>query len=136
MSIYADSIILNANVITMNPATPSATAVAVKDGRFLAVGHNGDVSEFEGNVTEVMDANGKTVLPGFIDAHTHVMSSGVRHVAQEDCDLRSIGEIQEGLKGPLRRYPRGQLGTWIQVRRHQDFRAALPPPPRPRRRHH
>ena len=99
MPIYADTIILNANIITMNPAAPAASAVAVRDGRFLAVGANGDILEFKGRATEVLEASGSTVLPGFIDAHTHVMSSGVRHVAQEDCDLRSIGEIQEALKG-------------------------------------
>ena len=110
MSIYADSVVYNANVITMNPAVPSASAVAVKDGRFMAVGMDRDILEFKGRATEVLDAGGKTVLPGFIDAHTHVMSSGVRHVAQEDCDLRSIGEIQEGLKGRAVDTP---AGGWV-----------------------
>ena len=44
MPLHADTIIHNANVITINPAAPAATAVAVKDGRFLAVGANEDVS--------------------------------------------------------------------------------------------
>ena len=110
MPIHADTIILNANVITMNPAAPSASAVAVKGGRFMAVGADRDILEFKGRATEVLDAGGKTVLSGFIDAHTHVMSSGVRHVAQEDCDLRSIGEIQEGLKGRAVDTP---AGGWV-----------------------
>ena len=110
MPIHADSVILNANVITMNPAAPECTAVAVKDGRFLAMGEWEDVTAFISPATETMDAGGKTVLPGFIDAHTHVMSSGIRHVAQEDCDLRSIGEIQEGLKGRAVDTPAGE---WV-----------------------
>ena len=61
------------------------------------------------------------MLPGFIDAHTHVMSSGVRHVAQEDCDLRSIGEIQEGLKGRAVDTPCRRVGAGLQVRRHEDL---------------
>ena len=110
MSIHADSVIYNANVITMNPAAPLASAVAVKDGRFLAMGEWEDVTAFISPSTETIDAEGSTVLPGFIDAHTHVMSSGVRHVAQEDCDLRSIGEIQEGLKGRAVDTPAGE---WV-----------------------
>ncbi len=97
-TIRADTIILNANVITMDPASPSAGAIAIKDGRFLAVGADEDLAPFRNSATEILDAEGGTVLPGFIDAHTHVMSSGLRHVAEEDCDLRSIGEIQEALK--------------------------------------
>ena len=64
MPIYADSVILNANVITMNPAAPLASAVAVKDGRFLAMGELEDVSPFIGPGTETIDAGGKTVLAG------------------------------------------------------------------------
>ena len=110
MSIQADTVIVNANVITMNPAAPEAGAIAIRGGRFLAVGNDGDMLQFRGSTTAVMDANGKTVLPGFIDAHTHVMSSGTRHVAQEDCDLRSIGEIQEALKG---RTLTTAAGEWV-----------------------
>ena len=56
MSIHADSVIYNANVITMNPAAPSASAVAVKDGRFLAMGEWEDVTAFIGPSTETIDA--------------------------------------------------------------------------------
>ena len=120
-SIQADAIILNANVITMNSAAPSADAIAIKDGRFLAVGADADVSPFKGSATEIMDVDGKTVLPGFIDAHTHVMSSGVRHVAEEDCDLRSIGEIQEALKGRTVDTPAGE---WVQGFKFDDTKTS------------
>ena len=98
MPLSADTIIHNANVMTMDPSLPRCGALAIKDGRFLAVGSDADVLGLGGSGAKVLDLQGKTVLPGFIDAHTHVMSSGTRHLVQEDCDLRSIGEIQEALK--------------------------------------
>ena len=107
---HAETIISNANILTIDPTQPRAQALAIRDGKFLAVGSNDDVSDLKGKGTTVLDLKGKTVLPGFIDAHTHVMSSGPRHVAQEDCDLRSIGEIQEALKGRARTTPAGQ---WV-----------------------
>lgn len=107
---HAETIISNANILTIDPTQPRAQALAIRDGKFLAVGSNDDVSDLKGKGTTILDLKGKTVLPGFIDAHTHVMSSGTRHVAQEDCDLRSIGEIQEALKGRARTTPAGQ---WV-----------------------
>ena len=110
MPLNADTIIYNANVLTMDPVLPRCQALAIKGGRFLAVGSNADVLGLGGNGARVLDLQGKTVLPGFIDAHTHVMSSGTRHVAQEDCDLRSVGEIQEALKLRARGTP---AGRWV-----------------------
>ncbi len=120
-TIRADTIILNANVITMNPAAPSAGAVAIKDGRFLAVGKDEDLAPLRDAATEILDAEGGTVLPGFIDAHTHVMSSGLRHVAEEDCDLRSIGEIQEALKVRTVTTPPGE---WIRGFKFDDTKTS------------
>ena len=110
MPLNADTIIYNANVITMDPSLPRCQALAIKGGRFLAVGSDVDVLGLRGADARVLDLQGKTVLPGFIDAHTHVMSSGTRHVAQEDCDLRSVGEIQEALKLRARGTP---AGRWV-----------------------
>ena len=59
MPIFADSVILNVNVITMNPAAPECTAVAIRDGRFLAVGELEDVAPFIGPGTETIDAERK-----------------------------------------------------------------------------
>lgn len=95
---HPDTVILNANVITVDPRQPRARAVAISQGRFVAVGDTDSVSRLAGPNTKVMDLTGKTVLPGFIDAHIHVLNSGVRHVMAADCDLRSIGAIQAALR--------------------------------------
>jgi predicted amidohydrolase YtcJ len=76
--IEADTIVVNARVITMDPDIPRAEAFAVKDGRFLAVGSNADVRNVSSSRTRVIDAGGMTVTPGFIDAHCH--PSGVNEL--------------------------------------------------------
>jgi predicted amidohydrolase YtcJ len=60
----------------MDDAAPSAQALAVKDGKILAVGERSSVeSGHKGAKTQVVDLGGKTLLPGFIDAHSHYFSS-------------------------------------------------------------
>ena len=65
----ADKIIRNANIFTSNKDNPKATALAVKDGRFVYVGDEAGLSDYEGEVT---DFNGKFIMPGIIDSHVHV----------------------------------------------------------------
>jgi len=77
-SLYADTILVNGNVITVDDARPTAEAVAVKGDRILYVGSNDEVRECAGRNTRVIDCGGKTVLPGFIEPHTHFMSFGIR----------------------------------------------------------
>ena len=88
MSYHADTVIRRANVITIDPSLPRASAVAMRDGRFIGVGSDSDVETLIGPNTKILDLAGKTVLPGFIDAHIHVLSSGTRHVMAADCSLQ------------------------------------------------
>ncbi|MEA4922929.1 MAG: amidohydrolase [Eubacteriaceae bacterium] len=67
----ADLIIMNAAVYTMDDELPRAEAVAVENDKIIAVGNNEDIMKFKEAKTEVVDANGGMVLPGFIDAHCH-----------------------------------------------------------------
>ncbi|WP_341947359.1 amidohydrolase [Microbacterium sp. LWH11-1.2] len=69
--VTADVIITGARIITMDPRRPVASALAVRDGRILAVGDDTTVAEFRGAATEVRDHRGKTLTPGLIDAHLH-----------------------------------------------------------------
>jgi predicted amidohydrolase YtcJ len=70
--IPADLVIVNAAVHTVDPALPRAEAVAIAEGRIAAVGSTSDVRALAGSRTEVIDAAGASVLPGFVDAHNHV----------------------------------------------------------------
>ncbi|MDO6589754.1 MULTISPECIES: amidohydrolase [Rhodobacterales] len=68
----ADLIIFNGCVRTMDPNAPVAEAVAMTDGKIIAVGTNDDVRSSTANATRQIDANGRSVLPGFIDSHVHL----------------------------------------------------------------
>ncbi len=72
----ADLVLLNGNVITMNSKMPSAQAIAVKGDRIIYVGSNQEVKLYIGELTRVIYLDGKTVMPGFIDTHIHVVDYG------------------------------------------------------------
>ena len=107
----AETAIKNANIITIDDGRPKAQALAMTHGRFSGVGSNEDIEGLIGPDTEVLDLGGKTVLPGFIDAHIHVLSSGVKHVMSADCDVRSLKQVQAGLKERADKTPAGE---WVQ----------------------
>jgi predicted amidohydrolase YtcJ len=90
-----DLILYNGNFWTVDPHTPRAQAVAIGNCRFIAVGSNEEVLNLAAGRSRKVDLGQKTVLPGFIDAHTHPAESGRLHLRQVDCDLRSIGAIQD-----------------------------------------
>lgn len=73
---YADTIITNGNVYTVNEAQPTAQAVAIKDDKIMAVGTNEEITALQGETTEVIDAKGQFVMPGFIEGHGHFAGLG------------------------------------------------------------
>jgi predicted amidohydrolase YtcJ len=70
----ADRIFINGKVITVDDKNSIAQAIAVKDGKILAVGTVADIEKFKGVATVVQDLQGKTILPGFVDGHSHFSS--------------------------------------------------------------
>ena len=72
----ADTIYAGGDIVTVNDAQPGVEALAVKDGRILAVGPRADIEKaHKGAATRRVDLGGKTLLPGFIDAHGHYINS-------------------------------------------------------------
>ena len=71
----ADTIFSGGDILTMNDATRSAAALAVKDGRILAVGAEADVLAKRGPSTRMVDLGGRTMLPGFVDGHSHFINA-------------------------------------------------------------
>ncbi|WP_186436373.1 amidohydrolase [Cobetia crustatorum] len=67
----ADIVLINANIHTVDDNTPWAKAVAIRSGRFMAVGNEYDVTPFIGDHTKVIDLEGRFVMPGLYDMHTH-----------------------------------------------------------------
>jgi predicted amidohydrolase YtcJ len=114
----APEIILhNANVFTSNPLQAKAQAIALSGGKIVAVGRNDDVLNMTNSSTKKIDIGGKTITPGFIDAHSHPVSSGVRHLRSVDCDLRSIKEIKEAIKEKADNTP---SGDWVDGFKYDD----------------
>jgi len=72
----AEFVLRNANIHTMDRTAPGATAVAVKDGRILAIGDDTSVTSHIGSETEMVDVGGNMVMPGIVDVHTHLMMGG------------------------------------------------------------
>jgi predicted amidohydrolase YtcJ len=103
-------IVVNANIVTMDPLLPGAEALAIVGGRVAALGSTRDISRLAGESTEVVDAGGKLVLPGFQDTHIHLQDSGQNYasnVALDEC--RSIEELQN----TLRAFAAGHDGAWV-----------------------
>jgi len=91
-----DLLVVNARVLTSDPAAPRAQAFAVKNGRFTAVGSNDEVRNLSTAGTTVVDAQQMTIVPGFIDAHSH--PSGVEELFGVNTNLRTVREIQAAIR--------------------------------------
>ncbi len=105
-----DLVLYNGNFLTVDDGQPRAQAVAIAGGRFLAVGSNDDVRHLAKPGVRQVDLGGKTVVPGFIDAHTHPCYAGIRHLRWVDCDLRSIADIQNAIRA---RAAKTTAGEWV-----------------------
>ena len=111
----ADLIVINADIYTVDPAAPRVEAFAVEDGRFTAIGTNAQIRAMADSDTRVIDANGNTVTPGFIDGHSHVSGNSrvvagvdIAYIADKDEWLRLIEEADA-------RMPEGEWmtgGAW------------------------
>ncbi len=77
LDVAADLILYNGRVVTMDDAQPRATAVAVRDGRFVGVGDEADLRPLVGRRTERLDLGGRAVVPGLIDTHNHLSTTGL-----------------------------------------------------------
>lgn len=88
----ADLLVINAKIYTVDEEFSTAEAVAIKDGKFLAVGTTEELQE-KYDATEVVDAAGKTILPGLIDAHAHFYGQGMNLQAVDLTETSSFEEV-------------------------------------------
>jgi predicted amidohydrolase YtcJ len=98
-------ILLNANVVTVNPKQPRAQAIAVQNGKIIAVGSNQEIRKHARKNTKVIQCRKQTIIPGLIDCHAHMLEFGF---SLQDLNLRqvgSIGEIQEKLREYIDKNP-------------------------------
>jgi predicted amidohydrolase YtcJ len=102
-----DLLLVNANVLTMDPARPRASAVAVTGERISAVGDAADLAR--AGTREVLDLKGATVIPGFHDAHNHMIGFGL---SLTEVDLRT-GSLDELYQRVAARAAEAPAGAWI-----------------------
>jgi predicted amidohydrolase YtcJ len=106
----ADLTLVNCKVRTMNPSQPTAEAIAIRRDRIIKVGSNDEVKQFAGNITRIVDLQGKTVIPGFIDTHIHVADFGRFLMWLDLRGTESISDLQQRLRDRTEKIP---VGKWI-----------------------
>ena len=107
---YPDLVLTNANVITLDHSKPHCEAVAIKYGVIAQVGSMEAVEKGIRVGTLVLDLDGKTVLPGFIDTHVHLDDFGLTLRTINLEDATSVEEVKELLSERVRRTPKGE---WV-----------------------
>ncbi len=88
---YADTVLYNGKIVTVDSKFSIAQAVAVRDGKILAVGENREILRLAGPKTVKVDLRGKTVLPGLVDTHSHLMDYTLDHWGRKVSGLEEIG---------------------------------------------
>src|SRR5687767_12575749 len=89
----ADLIVRRAKVVTVDAMFSVAEALAVRDGKIVAVGSDADVMKHKGPKTTVIDADGKMVLPGLMDSHVHPIGAATSEWKEPLPDPRSLKEV-------------------------------------------
>ena len=112
-STAAALILYNGRITTLDRSNPTATAVAIGDGKFVRVGRDADVMLLAGSATRVIDLKGRGVLPGLIDNHLHIIRGGLNFNMELRWDgVRSLADAMEMLKRQVAITPPPQ---WVRV---------------------
>ncbi|NRD72457.1 amidohydrolase [Shewanella sp. VB17] len=90
----ADSIFISGTILTLNKTDEVAQAVAVKNGNILAVGSDSEIAHFIGDETQVVNLQGSTLIPGFYDAHSHFVMTGMVGLYQINLNSPPIGTVE------------------------------------------
>lgn len=109
----ADMVLINGKILTLNPGSVVAQAVAVEQGRFVAVGTNEQIRPYVGSATRVVDLHGRTVIPGLIDSHMHAIRQGLTW--NDELHWQTVTSLAQGLTMIRDRAARTPPGTWIVV---------------------
>jgi len=136
----ADMIVFNATITTQSLAIPRASAVAVKRGRIYAVGTDAEILGLKGNNTRLIDARGRRLIPGLMDAHVHVLNEKNYNYEVKWEGVPTLKYALQMLSEQAKRTPQGQwvkvIGGWspyqFSERRHptiEELKKAVPDRP-------
>ena len=107
---FSDKVFINGKVVTVDEQFSTVEAVAVTDGKFSAVGTSEEVNATVGPATEVVDLQGKTVVPGFVDGHAHMDREGLKFLLPSMDKVRSIEDVLNVIAEEVRNK---KPGEWI-----------------------
>lgn len=112
---FADLVLQNGKIVTVDERETIVEAVAVKFGKILAVGSSDSIKGLIGEETHVIDLKGRTVIPGLIDSHSHMISTGITMMMgiidlSEEAGVRSIVDIKAKIAERAKKTPKGE---WI-----------------------
>lgn len=120
----ASMIIYNAKIYTVSDPAASYTAIAIKDDKILELGHDLEILELEGENTEIIDAQGKFLMPGFIEGHGHFSGLGMSLINLNFIESKSWEEIVKMVEEKVKDTPQGE---WILGRGwHQEKWDSIP----------
>jgi predicted amidohydrolase YtcJ len=103
----ADFAVISGKIYTADAEDSFAEAVAVIGDRIVAVGSNKEIKKYIGSLTDVLDAEGRLVTPGFIDAHTHFEMGGESLTTLTFRGVKSVEKVQEMVAAKIRELPEG-----------------------------
>jgi predicted amidohydrolase YtcJ len=106
----ADLVLRGGNIITVDPDWHVAQAVAVRGGRFVVIGDDATVARYIGPNTQVVELNGKTVVPGLIDSHLHQLFHALNGPQVQLLGAKSVADVQ---KAVAERVARTEAGKWV-----------------------
>jgi len=113
--LMADMVLFNGKIFTVDAAQPWAQAVAIRDGKFVAVGKDEEVKKLIGKETQVIDLQGRLALPGFNDAHLHFANGGLYLLGIDLRPARDEKELVRIVKEYIYKVPKGEWitgGNW------------------------
>ncbi len=117
--VTADLILTNADVLTVDVARPRAREVALAHGRVLAVGGDGALEDLRGPRTQVVDLHGRTLVPGFHDAHDHMIGFGMQ-LQMVATDAASTPDLEALVAALAARAATLPAGTWVRGAGYDD----------------
>jgi predicted amidohydrolase YtcJ len=113
MNTPADLILFSGKITTLDRQKPEASAAAIRDGRFLAVGSEQEIMALAGPTTQRIDLQGRRIIPGLIDSHMHIIRGGLNYNMELRWDgVRSLADAMRMLKEQVDRTPAPQ---WVRV---------------------
>ena len=112
-NITAELIITNGRIATQDNRRSFATAAAIKDGRFIAVGSDRDVMTYRDNQTQIIDLQGRTVIPGLNDSHLHIIRGGLNYNLELRWD--GVPSLADGLRMLKEQVVRTPAPQWVRV---------------------